>query len=405
MLLPFTTAAWAGFVDATPPAMSLEGWDKQSGASWLDLDLDGDWDVVLDGREDAGPRLLVQGPGFTFTDVTSSKAPEFERLTDTRGLYVADLTNDGFPEVIHVAGGSFGVYVNGGPPDFRLQRVYYTEPTDYDSNGYEGAVVFDADGDGWLDVLLTEAATGNWLLRNLANGSGGFTKTLQSQLVTSATNSDFAGGADWDGDGDVDVVIRGSGLGPDAFLRTTNGWSALALDLDASNDEKGTVSFCDGDADGRLELVWSTPDSLLTYRWTGAQWTGRTVSRLQYDTNGSVCADLDNDGHPDQLVAGSYFEMGYLSGLTGAWVDLGLGYADAISASPGDIDGDGDVDVLMTDFAGDRLLINQLNDPRWLEVRLLANVGTCRAPVLRDDIGGNVRLYDASGNVGVSPLV
>ncbi|MCA9491702.1 MAG: VCBS repeat-containing protein [Myxococcales bacterium] len=405
MVFLYANVTWAGFVDATPQALRLEAWDKQAGASWLDVDLDGDWDLVTDGDDYGGPRLLLQGPPGSFTDVTSSNAREFDLLWSTRGLYAADLTNDGYPDVVHVAGYSFDVFVNRGPPGFELQRVFHAEPTDYYSMGYEGAVVLDANGDGWLDVLLTEAATGNWLMRNPADGTGELVRQLQSQLVTSADNSDFAGGADWDRDGDVDVVIRGQGPGPDAFLRTANGWSPLALDLDASNDEKGTVSFCDGDADGQLELVWSEPDALLTYRWSGSQWTGRSVTRLQYDTNASVCADLDNDGRPDQLVAGSYIEMGYVSGGTGGWVGLGLGTADAISASPGDIDGDGDVDVLMTDYAGDRLLINQLNDPRWLEVRLLANVGTCRAPVLRDDIGGSVRLYDATGTVGRSPLV
>jgi MYXO-CTERM domain-containing protein len=393
-------AAHAGFVDATPPALALEG-GKSTGAIFLDLEQDGDWDMLA--PTEGGVRLLLgDGTLANWTDVTALSAPELLETETTRGLLSADLDHDGYPDLIHVELYQVEVLHNSGPPDHTLQVVW--SYISADTSSFEGAALLDAPrdglpGDGWLDLLLTQGSSANRVMYNPADGTLGLEPTAPVDLTLSATNSDFATAGDWTGDGLPDVVIRGEGAGADAFVGDLSGWTAvLGFDLDASNEAKGTVSLCDVDADGVLDLFWANP-GLQGFGWSGSSWDALYSSPAE-DLVGAVaatCGDLDADGTSDLWVSSGTSSEG-LYGPT--FTEEAL--ADAVggkAVSLADLDGDGDLDVyLAVDLASSVLLRNDTVTTPAIAVSLRANVVECASPpVLRDDLGATLRRLASTG--------
>ncbi len=108
----------------------------------------------------------------------------------------------------------------------------------------------DADGDGRLDLYVTDGFGPNALLRNL--GSGRF------EPVGGPTVPDFpSAGAtfiDYDRDGDADLFV--ANLGPNALFRNDgNAWTDVAAEQGlAGDDESYTGLWGDYDGDGWLDL-------------------------------------------------------------------------------------------------------------------------------------------------------
>ncbi|MEQ1568079.1 MAG: VCBS repeat-containing protein, partial [Myxococcota bacterium] len=384
---------WPLFVDVTPAVLALDG-GKQCGPSAADFDRDGDLDLVSPAdAASTGVRVLRNDGGMlqAWTDATPQ---ELLVGYETRGLLPVDLTHDGYPDLVRVGLFQIDVFVNGGAPEGALSLGWtWAWPADT-GLGFEGAGVADVTGDGWLDVLLTGATLANWVLINPADGSVALAPDDQADdgLPPAPINSDFSTVGDWDLDGDPDWVIREAGLGsPDAWLRTPTGWVADTLDLDASNDAKGAVALCDGAGGGALDLLWSAPvePSLSVFRWTGS-WSAVPQSLDPLPVRSLTCADLNADGLSDVVLSADDGDVV----LAGPWVEVfALPSAGAtVGTVAADFDGDGDLDLyLAQDGETNRLLENRLDDGRGVEVRLQRNVGTCEAPVLREDVGGSIR--------------
>ncbi len=390
-----------GLFEATPLALALTG-IKSTGGTFLDYDLDGDWDLVAPG--DGATHLFRNDGGGGFADVTATVGPALLDLPNPRGLLAADLDHDGDTDLVHVSASMLTV--------LRLEDGVFVvdfQWAPYPAN-FEGAAILDADDDGWLDVLATRGALGNALLQNL--GDATFREQDQGPLgmPASAINSDFCTVGDWDADGDTDVVIRAEGPGRNAFLRDGGAWLEIdSLPLDGLDQRKGGVALCDLDADGALELLWSWPDAphLQWFAWTDGGFDERRLdpNALPIGIRSVACGDLDHDGvldlyladdDDDALLYGPDYAAGHLTD------DLRL---DTIAASLADVDGDGDLDVFQsrTD-APSGLLLNDTDDDRWVQLRILADVAGCPEPVYRDDIGASARLLDASG-APLTPLL
>lgn len=395
-MLYLLTVARAGFVEDTPSPLASGG-ERSTGAVLFDVDNDGDWDMV-EPSESHLHLLLGDGTWSGWIYGNETTAPDLESDGTYRGLLPADVDHDGDIDLFRVEVSRIDLLLNSGPPDFTL-GVGWSQAQIDGSLGFEGAALLDADGDGWLDLLLTEASTANWLIINPGDGTADFLAEDQAPfgLVPSALNSDFATAGDWDLDGDSDVVIRGAGVGLDTFLAEPAGWLAVeGLDLDASNDNKGTVALCDLDADGMLELYWTSPVApvLQGFSWTGSDWSSFYVSDTPEGATAAVCGDLDADGVSDLWVSAAVDSAVLYGGSFSLETHPGLGAKTAVLA---DIEGDGDLDVyLEVDNAPAVLLRNDLTTDPGLSVSLLANVASCPSPVQRSDIGGSIRRIDAA---------
>ncbi len=259
------------FVDVTVPAGAKVG-GLLLGASWADLDHDGDLDLCVarlrkPGESGGGVALLLNLGNGSFRDATSElgfKAPaagvvgmsfsdlDGDRDTDAvlssaggpdvlldnrrdagfadrakaaglaargegRGVVVGDVNDDGFPDLVFAAGpaGANRLYLNNRRGAFAARDL----PRPRGASSW-GAALFDADNDGDLDLLFTGSA--NLLLLN--DGKGAFKDATGdaglNQIAVRAGRA--AAAADLDGDGDLDVVVTQNGGSP-LLLRNEGG--------------------------------------------------------------------------------------------------------------------------------------------------------------------------------------
>ncbi|MEM7012570.1 MAG: FG-GAP-like repeat-containing protein [Verrucomicrobiota bacterium] len=211
----------------------------------------------------------------------------------------------------------------GGSPTFKrwVQQAMIGDKACEDM----GALFFDADSDGDLDLYVAsgsvEAEPGSQELRDrlyLNNGSGTLRKSSDS-LPDLRESSSSVSAADFDRDGDLDLFIGVRSI-IGAYPKPTT--SRLLL------NEEGRFR------DATEELAPSLIDLGLV---TSATWS-----------------DYDNDGWIDLIIATDWGPIQFFknqNGLLGS-VDVGikdiLGWWNAIAGA--DIDNDGDIDYVATNF-------------------------------------------------------
>jgi hypothetical protein len=248
-----------------------------------------------------------------------------------------------------------------------------------------GAVALDADGDGWLDLYVANDRTPNQLWRNRGDGTF-FDDVLAGAAVNGNGLAEASMGVDAgdaDGDGDLDLMMGhfvgethtlfvnlGEGLFEDRTVQ-----SGLAAPTLAANGF-GT-GWLDIDNDGRLDLLVVN----------GAV---RAIDPLVQQ------GDSYPYHQPNQLFRGrgdgTFEEITAVAGSVFAESEVSRG------ALFGDIDNDGDTDVVVTNNSGPaRVLLNQVGQHQtWLGLRLM----TGDADTSRDALGGLASLV----RTGDSPL-
>jgi hypothetical protein len=209
-----------------------------------------------------------------------------------------------------------------------------------------GVAVGDLDGDGWLDIYVANDATPNQLWINRHDGTfedrGLLSGTALSALGRPEGSMGIALG-DADGDGNEDLFV--TNIAAESHVLYLNDGHANFEDARArSGVAAATASmtgfgtnWLDYDNDGRLDLFITN----------GAV---NIVERLRGQKNPYVqtCQLLHNEGE------GRFRDVSAASGPAFQRLEVGRG------AAFGDIDNDGDIDVVVTDNNGPvRLLLNQ----------------------------------------------
>ena len=236
--------------------------------------------------------------------------------------------------------------------------------------------------------------------------------------------------ADFDGDGWVDIYVANDGEPNQLWINQQDGsfrnsalLAGVALNSDGSTEASMGVDAGDFDADGDDDLfmthLGTETNTLYTNDGTGlfedrTVMTGLGPPSVAPTGFGTAWIDFDNDGWLDILVvngaikalealvrAGDQFPLhernqlyrnlrnGRFEEVTaeaGAVFDLS---EVSRGAAFGDLDNDGDVDVLVTNNNGRaRLLINNVgNRNRWVGVRLVGESGR------RDMLGARVGVF------------
>ncbi len=345
---------------------------RQSSIAFADIDGDDDMDVLITGlnvtqQDPVGTRtakLFTNDGSGNFTEVMNTP---FEGVDDS-SIAFADVDGDNDQDVL----------ITGRSDSSRIAKLYtndgfgnFSEVLGTSFEGLSrGSISFvDIDADNDQDVLITGQNT-SFSYRSklyINDGLGNFTEVTGTPfegVIDSATAFE-----DIDGDNDQDVLITGtgaSGNGHIAKLYTNDGSGVFTEMMNTTFDGvgSGAVAFADVDGDNDQDVFISGSNNSNTYisklyvndgfgdfaEMTGTPFAGLFQSAVAF-------ADVDDDNDQDLFLSGGTNSLNFpytrlfTNDGSGNFAEAeGTPFSDVIDGSiaVADVDGDSDMDVLIT---------------------------------------------------------
>ncbi len=285
--------------------------------------------------------------------------------SDSRSVNWIDVNGDGFDDLFISNGPKTGqnnlLYLNNGDGTF---SPVTDDPIVKDNSPSDGATFADADNDGDADAyVVTWYGKINYTYAN--QGDGSFLQLAPGVSGNASTYSETAAWGDYDNDGLLDLYVTNSegakrnllyrNLGNNQFEKINTGTPVTETDLSRC------ATWVDYDNDGDADLFVTNEDNQANdlYRNEGGgQFTKITADPLVTGGLSSMSAswgDIDNDGDLDVFIANSGFyaeqtNQLYRNNGDGTFTQI---TPDAFTSAPGcsygsafgDIDNDGDIDL------------------------------------------------------------
>lgn len=379
---------------------------KLGGVAWAELDGKPGLDLLVGSN--AGTKLLFFDPGaMGYVDVTQTHGAEIGTITSDQVIIAADANNDGYVDLAQSE--PLGAFFNGGLDSIPTYQLGFSGKFFAPDNAVAGMAWADVNLDGWLDLVFESTGFTVGVYLNPADGGSGFTFSAANSVVAAdAGGQSGLAMADFDGDGDLDVAVRGI-LGTADVWENVGGAFLGAFDVGAGTPgSRGTVMWCDLDDDGDFDLLWSDGAAggvSSLFENDGGQF--QLAIDLASDIQTFGCGDFDNDGDldlflgaDDLTIDGSYqvLDNTGTGDFTFTTVVLETGpFVQPAGVSVGDFQRDGDLDVLANDGSVNRLWLNDTDDGNALVVEVKTTASSCPDPfVYRDAIGTTLRLYDGT---------
>jgi hypothetical protein len=399
-------------------------------------------------------RLYHQDERGGFTDVTEKAGlTGMPQNSYGMGVAVGDYDNDGFEDLYVTGYGSNTLYHNNGAGAFSD----VTRNAGVAAGGWSASSgFFDYDNDGRLDIFVTRYVDWSFqnnrycgehkpgyraychpdnyngvtdiLYHN--NGNGTFTDVSSKAGIGDASGKGLGVSfADYDRDGFVDVYVANDSVQSFLYHNNRNGtFTELGLPAGVGFNEDGKtfagmgVDFADYDNDGRPDIVVTNLSNeryrLFRQNDDGSfrdmtNLSGVGAATLPFAGWAVRLFDYDNDGWKDIFAAQGHVmdtiektapNLTYLQpplllrNEAGRFTRVFPGEIfrkdwAGRGAAFGDIDNDGDVDVVVSNIGQDAVLVRNDGGNRrnWLAVRFAGTLSN------RDGIGCRVKVVSGSG--------
>ncbi|MGH7601743.1 MAG: FG-GAP-like repeat-containing protein, partial [bacterium] len=235
-----------------------------------------------------------------------------------------------------------------------LPLVIFTEiSTSLPGTDFSAATWGDYDNDDDLDILLAGRGDSGSIAKVYRNDGGAFTDIAAPLAVVSDGADRWMEWGDYDNDGDLDILLTGSGLqGPTSKIYRNDNGNFVDLNAGLTGVYHSSVAWGDYDNDGDLDVLltgWDGGDRIAKiYRNDAGKFLNISAPLTPVDFSSVAWGDYDNDGDLDILLTGT---PDGASGLTkiyrndhGNFVDIAapLVGVSGSSVAWGDYDNDGD---------------------------------------------------------------
>jgi len=307
------------FTDETATRIPANFVQQAKGVVAVNVDGDGDKDLVFANAFNNQPTLLINNGAGVFTNETAARFPAI--LLNSFGVGWGDLDNDGDidlvfadagPSAFGAPGGMAKFFRNDGTGHFTNVPIF---PNQANKVGAGNAHLVDVDDDLDLDLIIDGKSPGQLLYLNDGQGHLSYMPTT---LPAGSANTYATGWADLDNDDDMDgfyISLSGfnegtaqNNLHPSNSLTFTGSTTTIG-GLNGQDDND--VVFLDANGDGILDVIVgslaNTQEKL--YLNAGTFGAGSFVyqpngfSAVSDSTLDLAVGDFDNDGDYDVVTA------------------------------------------------------------------------------------------------------
>ena len=390
------------FTDVTDSS-GIDAHGYGMGAATGDYDNDGCVDLYVTAL--GSNQLFHNNCNGTFTDVTRASH------TESRGWSVSaafvDYDRDGWLDLFvghylnYRLEGNIRCFGLAGGPDYCPPHVYTPEPSRLYRNNRDGTftdataaaglatefgpalgvATADFNGDGWIDIYVANDGQPNQLWINQRDGTFKNTALLAGAALGGqgeAKSSMGVDAGDFDNDGDEDLVVTElTGQGVDVYVNDGTGQfdeqsARVGLRQPTLPFTGFGAAWLDADNDGWLDVLTVNGAVTQNVEAVARHETFALQQHKQLFRNTAAGSFEDITSR-----AGAPFQIGEVSR----------------GAAFGDVDNDGDIDVVVGNASGPlRLLINDVGQQRhWIGLRLVG------ARIPRDMVGARVAVVPANG--------
>ena len=278
-----------------------------SDVAWADYDSDGDLDVLIAGNDNNSATVtkLYQNNNGNFTEVIYASLIGVSHCD----IEWADYDNDGDPDLMMIG---FSDEENRVAKLYENQAGVFVEVKSVPFHpNHNGAVAWaDYDMDGRQDLFITDYSTedASRLYQNLPEG---FVSVSDVPFLPVSFSS--AAWADYDQDGDPDLLIAGYNSSLEGYVtvlyENQQGTFVEVTGTPFTGIDLGSISWADYDNDGDPDVLISgnADDEYVAKLYQNTDGNFTEVAHTPFPGgSGSTIAwtDFDNDGDQDVLVSG-----------------------------------------------------------------------------------------------------
>jgi len=321
-----------------------------------------DYVVAADFNGDGKPDLVVANYGTNSVSILLGEGKgmfqplvTYQVLKEPTGIAVGDFNGDGIPDLAIVGYSANAVYIMLGSGDgtFAHQGTFEV------GTGPESVAVGDFNGDGKLDLAVGNAGVGSDASVSILLGNGDGTFQKQVAYPGPGLEGGYVAVADFNGDGILDVaasfdgglaIMPGKGNGTFGKFEVTapgapyNGGSPMAV--------------ADFNGDGKPDLVTGGNVFL------GGVGGTFTFSKYLGFPGQAVAGDFNGDGKLDiaqAVIEGVSIFTGNGDGTfnspVGFLTDMTTLFGGGWSLATGDFNGDGKLDLAVTNYSSDNFTV------------------------------------------------